>query len=193
MRNQKGYSLIELVVAAAIVAVLFLSATGAVESARRRSALLAAVSEVRTAVMHVRTLAIARNRNVAIRFTEESPGRWAWTVYEDGDGDGVRNDDIQKNVDRRISPTRRIAYTPARIGVPDDPVPDPLNAPAKLQSRPPVRYGASRLCSFNRHGEVTNGSLVLTDGINAAIVRTWGTTGRVAVLRWNGTVWKTGS
>jgi hypothetical protein len=49
------------------------------------------------------------------------------------------------------------------------------------------------LCSFNRHGEVSNGSIVLTDGERAAIVRTYGTTGRVAVLRWNGKEWKLGA
>jgi prepilin-type N-terminal cleavage/methylation domain-containing protein len=192
MDRQRGQSLIELVVAVAILGMVVLVTDGAVESARRRVALAAAVSELRATVMYVRTLAVTRDRNVAMRFTQEGDGRWAWTVYEDGDRDGVRNDDIQKGVDRRIVARRGIQYAPARIGVPDAPVPDPMNG-STLQTRPPVRYGNSMLCSFSRQGEVTNGSLVLTDGRDAAIVRTYGTTGRVAVLRWDGKQWKTGA
>jgi len=46
--------------------------------------------------------------------------------------------------------------------------------------------------SFSRNGEVTNGSVVLSDGTHANIVRVHGTSGRIQVLRWNGNVWKTG-
>lgn len=192
MHSQKGQSLMELLVATAIVGSLVLVTHEAVETGRRRAALTAAVSDFRATVMYVRTMAITRDRNVAIRFTQESGGRWSWAVYEDGDGDGVRNDDIQKLVDRRIRTRRDIQYMPARIGVPDAPVSDPMNS-SSLQARPPVRYGASMLCSFSRHGEVSNGSVVLTDGERAAIVRTYGATGRIAVLRWDGKQWRLGA
>ena len=192
MHRQQGQSLVELLIVIAILGMVVVVSHDAIDTARRRAALTAAVSEVRATIVYVRTIAIARDRHVAMRFTKEDDGRWTWSVYEDGDGDGVRNDDIQKSVDKRIIARRGIQHAPARIGVPDKPVPDPMNG-STLQTRPPVRYGSSMLCSFSRHGEVTNGSLVLTDGEHAAIVRTYGTTGRISVLRWNGKQWRSGA
>lgn len=190
-RRQHGLSLVELTVAMAISALLMLIGLQSIEGAKRAYALNSATSELRATIMYVRTLAIARDRNVAIRFRAEERG-WTWTVYEDGDGDGVRNDDIQKGKDRQILPTRRFQYGPAGIGLPSSPVSDPLAAGKKLQARPPVRFNASMLCSFSRQGEVTNGSVVLSDGTHATIVRLHGTSGRIEVWRWNGKAWKSG-
>lgn len=191
MHHQKGQSLIELLIVLAIIGIVCAVGMSAVESVQRRVALNSATSELRAIIMYVRTLAIARDRNVAIRFRNEQRA-WTWTVYEDGDGDGVRNDDISKGRDRRILPTRTFQYGPAGIGLPSSSVPDPLAGGRPLTERSPVRFNASMLCSFTRKGEVTNGSVVLSDGRGANILRVHGTSGRIQVLRWNGTVWKSG-
>jgi hypothetical protein len=113
-------------------------------------------------------------------------------VYEDGDGDGVRNDDITTGIDRPLDRARVFQYRPVRIGVPSAPIPDPSTG-QPLYLRLPVRFGTSQLCSFSRSGEATNGSVVLTDGQSATIIRISGRSALVNVLRWNGSRWVTGS
>src|SRR5687768_2425656 len=95
--RQDGFSLMELLVTMAIGTILLLVSLGSIDTAKRAFALNSATSEVRATIQYVRMMAIARDRNVAIRFREE-PRAWTWTVYEDRDGDGVRNDDIQKGI-----------------------------------------------------------------------------------------------
>lgn len=190
MHRQRGQTLIELLGTLALLGGIALAAGSAADYTRRRVAMAGATSELRATFMYVRTLAVARDHNVAIRFREEPKG-YSWAVYEDGDGDGVRNDDISKNIDRQLIRPRLFQHPPARIGLPDHSMPDPMNG-GVLESRPAVRFNSSMLCSFSRAGEVTNGSLVLTDGPSAVIVRVYDRSGRVAVLRWNGKQWITG-
>jgi hypothetical protein len=188
-RIQSGQSLVEVVVTMAILGLVGMLTGSAIESVQKRIALRSATSEVRATLMYVRTLAVTRDRNVAIRFRNDARG-WTWAVVEDGDGDGVRNDDINKGIDREIQPARRFQYGAAGIGLPGVSTPDPFGG--KLEDRPPVRFNASMLCSFSRAGEVTNGSVVLTDGERAVVVRAHGRSGRISVLTWNGRKWITG-
>jgi hypothetical protein len=104
----------------------------------------------------------------------------------------VRNDDINKGTDREIIPPRNFQHGPAGIGLPSGKVPDPMAPGQTLGARSPVRFNTSMLCSFTRQGEVTNGSVVVSDGTNATIVRVHGTTGRIQVWRWNGNGWRAG-
>ena len=191
MHKQKGQSLVELTIVLTLIGGVSAIGMSAIDSVKRRVALNSATSELRATIAYVRTLAVTRDRNVAIRFRQDNTA-WTWTVYEDGDGDGVRNDDIAKGKDRQVFPPRRFQYGPAGIGLPTIPVPDPLAGGQPLGTRSPVRFNTSMLCSFSRNGEVTNGSVVLSDGTLANIVRVHGTSGRIQVLRWNGNVWKTG-
>ncbi|MEO8378569.1 MAG: GspH/FimT family pseudopilin [Acidobacteriota bacterium] len=191
MQKEKGQTLFELITVLSVMALVTVAGMQAIDAMKRRIALNSATSELRATIMYVRTLAMARDRNVAIRFRQERDA-WTWTVYQDGDGDGVRNDDIDKGKDRQILPPRRFQYGPAGIGLPRDPLFDPMASGKLLSARSPVRFNTSMLCSFTRQGEVTNGSVVLSDGTHATIVRVVGTTGRIQVLRWNGNVWRTG-
>jgi hypothetical protein len=55
-----------------------------------------------------------------------------------------------------------------------------------------MRFNESTLCSFSREGEGTNGSVVLTDGSLASILRVDGASGRVDIYRWDGWRWRVG-
>ena len=189
--QQQGQTLIEVMVAVSMIGLITMAAAGLVNSATRRNALSAATSELRALLVHTRSVAIAHDRNVAIRFQPAASGGWSWSLYEDGDGDGVRSDDIRRNVDRLIQPPRTLLSRAAGIGLPAGAVPDPL-ADGLLSLRLPIRFSAM-LCSFSRLGEATNGSFVLSDGSDAVVIRVHGTSGRVSVLRWNGQLWKSGS
>lgn len=190
-RNQKGQSLIEMLVVVSLIGFFGVLGNSALTSARRNIALSASTAELRALFQRVRMLAVGHNRNVAIRFRPAGDA-WSWTIYEDGDGDGVRNDDILRGVDFQVDRTRVFQYQPVRIGVPSKPVVDPMNGQL-LGLRLPVRFGNSQLCSFSRDGEATNGSIVLTDGESATIIRIGGTSALINVLRWNGKAWITSS
>jgi prepilin-type N-terminal cleavage/methylation domain-containing protein len=188
-RKEKGQTLVELIAVVAILGMMATVGTSSMLSARRNIALAAGTAELRALLQRTRLTAITHDRNVAIRFRPVG-ALWSWTVYEDGDGDGVRNDDITKGIDFAIVPQRIFQFPPVRIGVPSAPVIDPMNGQL-LGLRLPVRFGTSQLCSFSRVGEATNGSVVLTDGERATIIRIDGHTARIDVLRWDGKKWKT--
>jgi prepilin-type N-terminal cleavage/methylation domain-containing protein len=188
--RQRGQSLMELMVATAVIGVMLTAVTTSLDQARNRIALAAATAEMRAILQRVRMIAVARDRNVGVKFQEEG-GVWTYAVHEDGDGDGVRNDDILRGTDRRIEPRRTFQHAPARIGVPAGRVPDPLSG-GLLSSRTAVRFSSSTLCSFSKRGEASNGSLVLTDGKRATIVQVRGGSAVIAVWRWNGEYWRRG-
>lgn len=189
--NEKGQSLIELTILVIILALIATVSGNVLGRASRGVSLVAATSELRSIFQHVRMLAIAHDRNIGVKFELQNE-RWTWTVYEDGDGDGVRNDDIQRGRDRQIERAKRFEHRPAMIGVPNTNMPDPLAPGKKLQDRSPVRFGTSTICSFSRDGQATNGSIVITDGTNAVIVQVSGGGGSIGVLRWTGSAWKSG-
>lgn len=191
-RNEKGQTLIEILFTVSILGSVAVTGLTVMNHARRAYALAAATSELRSLFQRVRMTAVARDRNIAIRFRPAEGDAWSWSIHEDGDGDGVRNDDIARGVDRLIEKPRLFQHAPVRIGVPAGAIPDPTAPKQLLSLRLPVRFGTSLLCSFSRNGEATNGSVVLTDGRGATVIRVGGTSARINVLRWNGRTWTTG-
>ncbi|HEY0155779.1 MAG TPA: GspH/FimT family pseudopilin [Thermoanaerobaculia bacterium] len=191
MNRQRGHSLLDLLIVLMILGVFSLVGGYAADLGMRQASLVAATSELRSVFHEVRMLAVARDRNLGIKF-REAGGTWTWSVYEDGDGDGVRNNDISRGVDRVIQRPRRFDHRPAIVGVPLAEIADPLKPGALLSSRKAVRFGDSTLCAFSRRGEGTNGSVVLTDGTRVSIVRVHGGTGRIDVHRWDGYQWRVG-
>jgi prepilin-type N-terminal cleavage/methylation domain-containing protein len=190
-KQERGHTLVEVLIALAVGGVILTMAWHAVDYARRTVALVSATSELRSLFQSTRAIAIAHRRNVAIRFRQDGDA-WTWRVYEDRDNDGVRNDDISRGVDVPLSPMRTFQYVPARIGVPTETIIDPTNH-EPLASRLPVRFGTSQLCAFSREGESTNGSIVLTDGYNVRIIQIEGHSALIHVLRWDGSRWTTTS
>src|SRR5688500_2774559 len=100
-RNQKGQSLVELLFTVSMMGIIGILGVSGVGRAQRRVALASATAELRAIFQRVRLTAVAHNRNLAVRFRPEGD-RWNWSVYEDRDGDGVRNDDIASGVDKLI-------------------------------------------------------------------------------------------
>ena len=189
MEHERGYTVPELLAGLALLAVLSWQAAGAAEAAMRRASLFAAASELRAVFEQVRMEAIGRDANLGIKFRNVR-ATWTWSVYEDADGDGVRNDDIRDGVDRELQRPRGLRHRPVVIGVAGLDVRDPFEPNALLSSRPAVRFDEPTLCAFSRQGDATNGSVVLTDGKRAAILRVDGASGRVDVYTWNGSRWR---
>jgi type II secretion system protein H len=186
MGKKNGFTLIELLIVIAIIGLTTAIAVPQWQSLRRRAAVRAAANEIRSIFRIARSRAIARGANAGVKFTRGAYD-WQYAVYDDGDGDGVRNDDIQRGVDRRVTAPRYMIRGPelASISIPASVRVDPDGAlmPAGAS---PVQFGTSTICSFSPLGESTPGTIYLADAAGLAYaVRVFGGSAKVRVLRYD--------
>jgi type II secretory pathway pseudopilin PulG len=173
----------ELLILLAVIGLVVAIGLPNFQKMQRRIALRSAAGELRSVFHLVRMRAISRNTNTGLKFVVLA-GQWHFAAYEDGDRDGVRNDDISKGIDRLIAPPR-IVFSQSRlvtIGLLDVPVKDPDGDPVKS----PVAFNNSAICSFSPMGESTPGTIYLTDNDGDLwCVRVYGASGKVRTLRYD--------
>src|SRR5260221_3466779 len=118
-RAQSGAGIIEILAVLAIIGLYAAIALPQLTAYKRRSAVVAASAGLRSIFREMRSLAIARSRYCAVKFTN-SGSTWMYTFYEDGDGDGVMSDDIKAGIDHRLSGPfpLDLQLAPATIAVP---------------------------------------------------------------------------
>ncbi len=183
-KNSCGFSMVELLVVVAVIGIVVSISVPAFGNLRKRSAVRAAVGEIRSVILRTRSRAIARGANSAVRFRQDGE-EWVYLIYDDGDGDGVRNQDILRGIDPLVSGPHRLLddRLPVRIALPDFPLPDPRTNRILGPESSPVRFNRSKLCSFSPRGSGTSGSLFLTDGDQVvAVVVVYGPTARVRMM-----------
>jgi type II secretory pathway pseudopilin PulG len=134
--------------------------------------------------------AVARSREVAIRFTRFN-GVYSFTVYEDGNDNGVLTRDVQRGIDRAIvgSETLPDNFRNVDFGVqPGLPAIEPGGAPP---AGDPITLGAGNSVSFSRLGSATPGTIYLA-GVSGAqyALRIVGVTGKIRLYRFNRSTWK---
>jgi len=180
--KRSGYSLIELLVAIAAIGVILTVTLPSLGEMNRRRELRAATAELRSIFREARSKAIASGHNVAVKFSL-ADDEWQYAIFEDGDGDGVRNDDIASGDDPIVVPYRRVFGTQGhvKIGLPPVAVRDPDRGVVEPGDSP-VRFNRSTLCSFSPLGGGTSGSIYLTEGTRAAVLRMYGPTSRLRLL-----------
>ena len=148
-KRSPGYSLIEALTVIAIIGTIALCTVPAFANYRRRMSVLAASEQLRNILRLTRSRAITSGHNVGVKFIA---GReWTYAIYEDGDGDGVRNDDIDRRVDRRILGPAVVmpSFHIATIGLLKTTIKDPDGDPLKPDASP-VQFGRSTICSTSR-------------------------------------------
>ena len=180
-----GFTIIELLLVIAIAGMILAVSIPGFSSQRRRAAVRAAASELR-AVFHVaRSRALARNANTAIKFIDEG-GAWTYAIYDDGDRDGVRNDDIRRGTDPLVQEPRRLGVSNlATISLPPFTIVDP-DGDKLPPDRSPVQFNKSTLCSFSPLGQATPGTIYLTDHAGEIFaVRVYGPTAKMKLIRYD--------
>ena len=185
-KRTKGYSLLELLAAIAIIGVIALCAMPAFANYRRRMSVVAASQDLRGILRQVRSRAIARGRNAGVKFTR-SGGEWMYSLYDDGDGDGIRNDDIKRGIDKRFAGPSVVmpSYHIATIGLLKEKVVDPDGDPLYPDDEA-VQFNRSTICSFSPNGGGTPGTVYIVDGASQLwAARVSGAGGRVRLLRYD--------
>ena len=186
MSARRGFTLVEILIALAVIGIFVSIALPEVQRSTRRAAVRAASSELRTIFNLARARAVAYNRNCGIKFSEVGK-IWVFAVYDDGDGDGVRNDDITKKIDRIVG-APRVVLPESRmvtIGVLPETIRDPDGDKLTATSSPVV-FGKSTICSFSALGSSSPGTIYITDKRDSIYaVRVFGTTAKVRVLRYD--------
>jgi hypothetical protein len=150
--------------------------------------LLGAGYTFKSEFLKARSMALKQNVYTAIRF-ERYGDRAYYSVYADGNRNGVRTAEIRSGIDRRVTgplplhggaPDVRVGINPGLHEIPPD---------TGWLSGDPIRFGSSDILSFSPLGTATPGTFYLAgDGVQAA-VRVGGSTARVRLWTNRGTRW----
>jgi type II secretory pathway pseudopilin PulG len=181
---------VELIVVVSLAAIL---AALAVPSLRRTSSGLRvrmAAGELAGVMRTARSLAVRHSAKVGVKFRPTVEGGWSFTIYRDGDGDGVLSRDIDSGVDPQVAPPRNLIHMGRDVtfGFPPGSAPRDPGDPRRRISNlgDPIRFNRSDLASFSSLGGSTPGSLYLTDNTyHLAVVRVFGRTGKVKVMSYD--------
>jgi type II secretory pathway pseudopilin PulG len=188
MHGERGFQMADLIVALAVFGMAVVLGVPQLVRISADLRVRLAAAEVVAALRQARSLAIRSNAEVALHFVTGARGEVTFTLYRDGDRDGVTNADIKTGVDPQIAAPGRLEHLggDVRIGLPDRPVRDPGDPSHLLDASDPIRFNVSDLASFGPLGTATPGSVYLTDGgSHLSVVRVLGSTGRVRVLTYD--------
>ena len=184
--RESGFTLPEITTTLVIIATMLLCAMPAFNTMRRRSAVRSAAAQLRAVFHLVRSRALARSSNSAVKFVQHG-SVWKYAVYDDGDRDGVRNDDIKSGVDRVVTGPQTLWQQPhlVSIALPDFAIKDP-DGDVMAPFDSPVQFNKSTICSFSHLGEATPGTIYMTDRSGEVYaVRVYGATAKIRVVRYD--------
>jgi len=166
-----GYTLIELMFAAGLVAILAAAAIPQLTAGVEHSRTVGAARYLASRLALARAQAVARSANVALLLTAVE-GTFVVGSYVDGNGNGVRTLDITAGIDSSAGVPVRLSDLFPHVAL-------FLNDPAVTST-----FDTSALMSFSPLGTASSRTLYLrgADGSQYA-VRVLGATGRTRVLR----------
>src|SRR5438105_11462725 len=102
MPTRRGFSVLEIVVVLAIIGAIALCAVPSFATYRRRASMTSQVVELQGIFRSLRTRAIASNRNAGVKFVRAG-NQWTYSLYDDGNGNGIRSNEITSGIDRRYA------------------------------------------------------------------------------------------
>lgn len=195
--SEQGFEVAELVVSLAVLSLVMMLALPALSHFSSGLRLRLAATELEGALRSARSLAILLDTEVAVKFRPRADGTYTWSVYRDGNGNGVLNRDITAGIDPLVTQPRVLEELGRRMRFgfpPGPPARDPGDPSKRLRfADDPIRFNESDLASFGPLGTSTPGSLYVTDGQSRLMaVRVFGRTGKVKVIAYDfgAEVWK---
>jgi len=133
-------------------------------------------------IMLARMDAIRRSRAVGLRFQAQD-GDYAYAVYADGNGNGIRSVDIALAVDPQLVAPERLSdkYPGIRFELMPD-IPDIEGNTGG--TRDGVRIGSARILTLTPDGSSSSGTLYVRGRRAQCAVRVLGVTARTRVLQY---------
>ena len=184
---ERGRSLVEVVVAVALLIIILAVTLPGLTEARRAAALSGASRRLQGLLFRCRAVAILNAQACALVFERRDDGTWRCFIAQDGDGDGIRRRDINRLVDPVVSEVVFFETGEAGLGIlKGEFVPDPSGR-GRLRGNldDPVRAGRGDIITFTPRGTATPASIYLTDHhARMRVLRVYGGTGRVISRVW---------
>lgn len=171
-----GYTLIELMAVVSVTVTLAGIAMSQALSTVDHSRGHAAARYLAARLGLARSQAVARGAAVGLRF-DQVAGGFAFSVFVDGNGNGIRTADIQAGIDSPIEPVNSLFEQFPGVDIGLTPTSPGTDA---------VQLGRTNLLTFTPTGTATAGTIYIRDreGTQWA-VRVLGATGRTRVLRYD--------
>jgi type II secretory pathway pseudopilin PulG len=191
LRRDQGWTLVEALVALSVLSLVLVLGIPRVERLASGVRTRLAAAEVAGALRLARMSAVRMERHVAVRFGWDGERSAGWfRLFVDGDGDGVRNRDIERRIDRPLGPKRDLRHLGRGVdfGIAAGLRPsDPSGSGRRLgRLTDPIRFNRSDLASFGPRGTSTPGSIYLSDQRgHLLVVRVFHRTGKVKTLRYD--------
>ncbi len=186
-RPDPGFTIFELLVVMAIAVLLAAVTLPPFSNWVAALRVEMAAAEVAGALQMARLYAARSNVKVAVKFRTAPGGEVTWALYRDGDGDGVRNRDIDREIDPQELAARPLARLGRDIhfGFPPGPPPRDPSGRRLKRLHDPIRFNRSDLASFSPRGTSTPGTVYITDGrYHLAAARVNNRAGKITVLRY---------
>jgi len=177
-----GYSAIDLVFVIGLIATFSTAAVPGVIAGLNDRRAAAAARYMSARLQRARMDAVVRSRAVAIRFTRAQGGRYVFTVYVDGNRNGVTAEDISRGIDERISPAESLADAFPGIEFGALPGLPAVDAGGTPPGDDPIRLGSANAATFSPAGTSTSGSVYVRGPSTQFVVRLFGETGKTRVL-----------
>jgi type II secretory pathway pseudopilin PulG len=184
----RGFTLVEAVVAVGIILAMAAVAYPSFRPMLAEAHVLGAGRSFKSQFRLAASAAVRSSVYTAIRF-EKRDADVSYSVYQDGNHNGVRAVDIGSGVDRRIAgpfplssgaPGVRVGFNPGVPALPPD---------SGILTGDPVRFGPSDTLSFSPLGTATPGTFYLAGDSAQAAVRVTGGSARVRLMVWRGGKW----
>ncbi len=188
--GNRGFSLVEATTAIGVILVMAAVAAPAFRARFADAHIVGAGQQFRSQFRLAWSEAVRSGVYTAIRFEREDDGRVFYSVYADGNGNGVRSVDIASGEDRRISGPYPLTGGAPGVHVGINPGVPRLPPDSGPLSGDPVRFGHSDILSFSPFGTATPGTFYLAGDAAQAAVRVSGGSARVRLMLWRGGRWQ---
>src|SRR5262249_28915860 len=163
-----GYSLVEVLASIAIITTIAAAAIPGVLATIDDARTYGAAWYVSTRLQRARMDAVMRSARVGVRVVATG-GSYEFTVYADGNGNGVRTADIQRGVDKALTLAERLPllFRGVDFGVaPNVPAVDGGSPPGS----DPIKLGSGNILTFSPAGTSSSGSLYIRGARKAQYV-----------------------